>query len=401
MDFDKGHRTYYSICASRLCNFSLAGSPFKPMMLLMFLMFMLTFHFPRTLFSQQPMNASFEGEPGWSITPPDWMPCKYNSTPDTQPEDEMNVTRPASDGNSYLGMVTRGEFGENANSTEACGTYLTEPLEQGGCYTMIMDLYLSRELGHVADWAPWQSYNTPVKLRVWAGTGECSYSELLFETPPVWDEEWTTYEFPFQPQKEGLVFLILEVDWIDDYTYYGNMMIDNIRIEKAEYPFSLGGDTTICYSDVLTLEVNTERETTVVWQDGTLSRTYEVTEPGVYWATAGEGDCTSSDTINIDFKECVRCNFFLPTLFVPTPEMPLLKPSADCEFMQFHLLIYNTMGQLVYETDDFNEGWNGKMGQLVSPTGIYIYNATYTAEDWGLVSTRNERGKILVINRYH
>jgi len=74
------------------------------------------------VFGQYLSNPSFEGPPGPSSPPPHWHPCNEFSTPDTQPG-AWEITAPASDGETYMGMVTRGEGGTYPISWEDCLTH--------------------------------------------------------------------------------------------------------------------------------------------------------------------------------------------------------------------------------------------------------------------------------------
>jgi gliding motility-associated-like protein len=46
----------------------------------------------------------------------------------------------------------------------------------------------------------------------------------------------------------------------------------------------------------------------------------------------------------------------------------------------FNLSIWNRWGQMVFETDNPTEGWNGQFGNsgAMSPQGVYVYKANYT-----------------------
>src|SRR5687768_475766 len=78
-------------------------------------------------YAQLILNPSFEGPPQTDAAPSPWIPCNTFSTPDTQPG-SWNVTKTASDGNTYLGLVTRGDLGPYANHTEAAQIQLGKTL---------------------------------------------------------------------------------------------------------------------------------------------------------------------------------------------------------------------------------------------------------------------------------
>src|SRR5690242_16394316 len=97
------------------------------------LLLILITSFPILTRGQFLSNPSFEGPTGQDIVPPGWSPCKTNSTPDTQPGAWSCVT-PPSNGNSYSNLVTRGNLGPYANSTEDMQAALLKPMYAGNCY---------------------------------------------------------------------------------------------------------------------------------------------------------------------------------------------------------------------------------------------------------------------------
>jgi len=74
-------------------------------------------------------NPSFEGTPGISTPPPSWVPFDAYSTPDTDPLACDNFL--ASDGETYLTLVSRGEGHEFSGTHESITSTLLTPLESG------------------------------------------------------------------------------------------------------------------------------------------------------------------------------------------------------------------------------------------------------------------------------
>ena len=354
---------------------------------------------PSLLFSQQPFNPGLEGTPQMDIPPDEWMPCKYNSTPDTHPTDILSVTKPASEGNTYLGLVTRGNNGGYANSTEACGTWLTTPMRAGSCYKLVMDLHMSTEVGHYADWTYWQSYANPVKLLIWGSNGYCAYDELLYETLPIFDKEWTTYEFIMSPEIDGLEFIILEAQYASDFTYFGNIMIDNISILYPALELDLGNDTIICDGEEFWLDATAGSNLSYLWNDGSSEPVKRVSTAGTYIVTASEGDCSNTDSITVDIKECIRCYFYVPNAITPNADglNDAFAVTTNCEPLKFDMRIYNRLGELVFRSDDYLAGWNGKGRSGTVDFDVYYYRIDYTIEDWGVIKDQFKEGNLIVI----
>jgi gliding motility-associated-like protein len=56
--------------------------------------------------------------------------------------------------------------------------------------------------------------------------------------------------------------------------------------------------------------------------------------------------------------------------------------------------VYNRWGEMVFESTDFNTGWDGRYkGELV-PKGIYVYLLNYTDTEGFDV---NDRGTVMLI----
>jgi len=56
--------------------------------------------------------------------------------------------------------------------------------------------------------------------------------------------------------------------------------------------------------------------------------------------------------------------------------------------------IYNRLGQLVYSTSTYGDGWDGKVGGRLQDAGVYVWMATAT--DWdGTIFT--EQGSFVLV----
>ena len=166
-------------------------------------------------------NASFEGRAKDAEMPNGWHACNPGTTPDILPG-PWGVTSEASDGNTYMGLITR----ENAE-WESVGQRLKKPLEAGVCYTFTLDLAHSKT---------YNNYNNPIKLKIWGGKTQCSKSQLLAESKVITHSDWITYEFTITPN-ESINYIIFEAFFGDDRLkpWKGNILIDNCsEIKKCD-----------------------------------------------------------------------------------------------------------------------------------------------------------------------
>jgi hypothetical protein len=151
-------------------------------------------------------NPSFEGSPGEggnaSKLPDGWYDCGFpgESPPDVHPKDGIGafqVTKEAAHGKTYLGLVVR-----DNDTWEMVSQRLSAPLQAGKCYEFSISLARSEvymSLSRVNNQP--MNYATPVKLRIWGGSGYCSRLELLAESALVVNTRWLNYDFRFEPKQ--------------------------------------------------------------------------------------------------------------------------------------------------------------------------------------------------------
>ncbi len=166
-------------------------------------------------------TREFRGE-----TPPDIHTKNLN-------DPIFGVTKAASDGNTYLGMVTR----EN-ETWESVSQKLSQPLESGKCYTFSIDLAMSEtyfsSMPHDSykSSAPHPSKTTPPSkpavLRIWGGINFCPRNQLLAESEPITNTKWITYTFEFTPNintKAISLEAFYKTPVLDPY--FGHVLVDN------------------------------------------------------------------------------------------------------------------------------------------------------------------------------
>lgn len=140
---------------------------------------------------------------------------------------------------------------------------------------------------------------------------------------------------------------------------------------------SLGEDASICQLETLILDAYTSEGNTYRWQDGSTQSSYEVVEAGIY-SVRVENACglTSSDTLLI--APC--CEVLVPNVFSPNADNlnDRFHPITTCHFTNYQMSIYNRWGELVFETTDRQETWDGTFKDEALPMGVYVYVIEYT-----------------------
>ncbi len=87
--------------------------------------------------------------------------------------------------------------------------------------------------------------------------------------------------------------------WVYSYDEC-SIKVDSFNIQFTDIDVDLGEDTAICSNRQLLLDAGNVNDAHYVWQDGTTTSGYTVTQKGTYMVTVSKGNCTASDTIRVD-----------------------------------------------------------------------------------------------------
>ena len=159
--------------------------------------------------------------------------------------------------------------------------------------------------------------------------------------------------------------------------YNGCKKSDTVIVNYNPRPrFSLGPDQLICQGNSITLTPVLNTIWQLGWQDGTVSPTYTVTQPGLYSLSATNNCGTTTDDI-VFIKGL--CTVFAPTAFTPNNDgkNDLFKALGTEAVTEFNLKIFNRTGQVVFETSDKSKGWDGKLSGTSLSTAVFVYLIKY------------------------
>ncbi|GAB4093948.1 T9SS type B sorting domain-containing protein [Flaviaesturariibacter terrae] len=91
------------------------------------------------------------------------------------------------------------------------------------------------------------------------------------------------------------------------------------------------------------------------------------------------------------------CFIDVPTAFTPNNDglNDRFHVLNAVKALDFQFLVYNRWGQLVFESRNWKEGWNGKLGAIEQASGVYVWYARYVDRDTGKPVLR--KGTVLLI----
>ncbi len=119
------------------------------------------------------------------------------------------------------------------------------------------------------------------------------------------------------------------------------------------------------------------------WSNGSNDPSTTVNTPGQYNVSVAN-ECDDEVSASITVEECPECVQFAQVFFPrgEVDENRTFGAELQCPpetITDYNLKIYNKWGNLVFETSQVSERWNGTDGGDPSPTGVYVFYATYNA----------------------
>jgi gliding motility-associated-like protein len=169
---------------------------------------------------------------------------------------------------------------------------------------------------------------------------------------------------------------------------------DTIKIAYDLKPkFSLGQDRGLCQGSSLVLDPKLTN-VSYLWQDGSTLSTYMVTQPGQYSLAATNTCGTTTDEIIIAPGVC---QLYVPNSFTPNGDTKndIFRASYGDNVTEFHLQVYHRYGQILFETKDKQQGWDGSFKGAKQPQGTYTWVIRYKTalnKEWQVM-----RGTVLLL----
>jgi gliding motility-associated-like protein len=189
------------------------------------------------------------------------------------------------------------------------------------------------------------------------------------------------------------------------FSQAGNYTVDLTEIFNGQnYSYSEGvtifplpyvdlgqGTDTIYILPNTSIQLDAGEFDSYYWSPGSVTdRYYNVTQEGLYTVTVVDSNCCqNSDAVYIKFADLTFPSAFNPNSSIQ--ENAVFKVLGDSRALSgFQLQIYNRWGQLIFETNDPNEGWNGTYKGQPSQMGIYVYKSIFKSFESGIQPAINK-----------
>jgi gliding motility-associated-like protein len=137
-------------------------------------------------------------------------------------------------------------------------------------------------------------------------------------------------------------------------------------------------DQSLCSGNVLKINVPGYKNYT--WNTGSSASNIEIRTPGNYFLTVTDHDnCVGGDSIVVQEINCIPVG--IPNAFTPNNDgkNDYFRPVLNLEVHDYHMRIYNRNGQLIFQTKDHVQGWDGRFKNQQLEAGAYVYHITFAS----------------------
>lgn len=172
---------------------------------------------------------------------------------------------------------------------------------------------------------------------------------------------------------------------------------DTIKVDYNLKPrFTLGADKIICPGETIVLQANPNNVTGIsfAWQNGSTLPVFSTNQPGLYVLAATNQCGTTTDSVVLKDG---TCKIYVPNAFTPDANRinDIFKVLNTEAVTEFEFIVFNRWGQVVFQTKDKNQGWDGRMNLSEMPAGMYPWTLKY--KEMGSNEARFLKGQVMMI----
>ena len=151
---------------------------------------------------------------------------------------------------------------------------------------------------------------------------------------------------------------------------------DTINITNLSHSFIQINDTSFCDGEIWHLILPSSN--TYYWSTGNINNQINIQDSGQYWVDITDICKNYKIDFNVETIDC-SCMMAVPNVFTPNDDglNDYFYPIISCIYDEYHLIIFNRWGKLLYETNNQNDKWDGRYLGNEVPEGVYFYLIDY------------------------
>jgi gliding motility-associated-like protein len=168
---------------------------------------------------------------------------------------------------------------------------------------------------------------------------------------------------------------------------YGCMAYAQVFLNVLPTPeVNLGNDTIIRAGDFIVLDAGNPGAV-YTWSTGETTRTITGYSGQTYWVMVEKDGCFTYDAISIG--EHPPCILAVPSAFSPNGDgVNDILFVRGSNFTEFELMIFSRWGEMVFQTTDISQGWDGTFKGKPSPVDAYNYYLRGTCVDGHITTSK-------------
>lgn len=164
-------------------------------------------------------------------------------------------------------------------------------------------------------------------------------------------------------------------------SFNGSTFTDTGTVAIYELPVIDLGDTILLYTGSTINLWATQDMQSYLWSTGYTGQALPVESQGDYWVEVQDWHCcTNFDSVYVKVFE-----YYIPNAFTPNGDglNDIFRVVGLYRNIKFIMSIYNRWGQLVFQSDDIDKGWDGTLKNQIaeSDTYIWILQVDFLGED--------------------
>jgi gliding motility-associated-like protein len=203
------------------------------------------------------------------------------------------------------------------------------------------------------------------------GSGQVSY---FWQGPGGFEQEEELVDFTNTTSQQAGIYQLTVTDTI------GCVESKSLNLTVNPVPkTSLAEQDTLYGEPGFILEAGSDFES-YLWNTGETTHSIRINDEGLYTVeVTSQAQCKATDSVTILFSgEAI----WLPNAFTPDGDglNDEFKPVERYDMVKtYHFSIYNRWGQLIFETSDISQGWDGTFQGNPAEQGTYVYKIVFTA----------------------
>jgi gliding motility-associated-like protein len=153
--------------------------------------------------------------------------------------------------------------------------------------------------------------------------------------------------------------------------------VSDTTVVSEVAPLLWKNNISLCNVEKYTLDAGVAGGGTYLWSTGDTTQKINVTLADTYWVQITTSLCKFTDTVNVhgDFGAGV---LWVPNSFTPNGDLlnDYFMPKGD-DITDYQMMIFNRWGELIFQTDKMEVGWNGTFKGVAAEQDVYVWKVKY------------------------